>query len=135
MSRNHRSEMVSCKQCGKQFINEFTLKSHVKNCQPGFSFQCGECPATFSKKTSVRAHMKNVHSGVVFVCRYCPSTFSLKRNLERHIKMLHKSLLDLVDNCDEQFEHNGNDKKDKQESCCDKESEIQLNPYYECESL
>ena len=81
--------MFSCQECDKKFVQEATLKAHVKNCHVGILFQCSECPATFCKKTSVQGHMRLVHSGVVLVCEHCRETFSHNGNVRRHMRNVH----------------------------------------------
>jgi len=99
-----------CKDCGKSFSSESTLKRHLKahskvmicdRCGKGFStedflvhnkssrcskkqtvFKCKECKKIFSQKGTLNMHM-NTHTKP-FSCNECGKAFSLKRSLEQH---------------------------------------------------
>ena len=67
-------EPMSCSECGKVFVDESCLKSHIRHVHnpDQISFQCDKCDFKTTNKASLRGHIKSRHTAAVFTtCDIC----------------------------------------------------------------
>ena len=87
---------ITCKWelCGKQFLRNSSLYTHVKTIHEGIRFKCNVCKRDFSSKQMAVTHEFNVHGegeNTVRKCETCGEEFRYFSNLNRHIKKIHQS--------------------------------------------
>lgn len=76
-----------CHVCGKAFVLNESLSTHLKVHESRPSFSCDICGAKFKYENGVRLH-KKIHSNVKeFKCSICSREFLRKRTLEDHLKV------------------------------------------------
>lgn len=79
-----------CHVCGKAFVLNESLSTHLKVHESRPSFSCDICGAKFKYENGVRLHQK-IHSNVKeFKCSICSREFLRKRTLEDHLKVHEK---------------------------------------------
>merc|ERR1712129_472129 len=81
---------LQCKHCGKPFLNNISLKKHLRNVHSpdrGVPIVCEVCSKEYNK-FNIKEHAK-IHSEVYkFECKVCDKKFS-KNNLLAHMKRAH----------------------------------------------
>ena len=66
-----------CEECGGNFMNMFTLRSHVKRVHRGIkNKECPHCPGKMFYNTSLlKRHLRSVHQmevdGKNYICEHC----------------------------------------------------------------
>ena len=76
---------VICPQCGKQYKNPQSLKSHIRHTHSTMSFTCPSCNKVFTKKISLMRHMRMHTENAQFSCEQCGKAFRTSWNLKIHM--------------------------------------------------
>lgn len=80
-----------CPQCGRSFLNERQMKSHVNSTHGARTFSCHLCSYASKRKSELNNHIKSRHSeDRPFRCNYCEYSCKLRGNLHKHIRLVHK---------------------------------------------
>eukprot|EP00088_Acartia_fossae_P034670 TRINITY_DN35599_c0_g1_i1.p1 TRINITY_DN35599_c0_g1~~TRINITY_DN35599_c0_g1_i1.p1 ORF type:complete len:421 (-),score=82.54 TRINITY_DN35599_c0_g1_i1:120-1382(-) len=75
--QHKNDEIMSCKDCDKQFVGCATLKKHMKIHS---AFKCDQCNKSFPSKVKLKSHKCQDYS-----CKNCDKKFSLKKSWENHV--------------------------------------------------
>ena len=78
----------SCTACGKEFIREELLKSHIEIHHLGYRL-CPYCNKQFSLNYDIKKHIENVHSSTRFECNYCDENFPSLFWFNCHLEKVH----------------------------------------------
>ena len=100
MISDHKDLTVECKECGKRFTRNSSMKRHTKTAHkpenPEESrIDCKNCGMNFSVESLAR-HMQNVHNEtktsqeVMVECKKCGKRFSSSESMKRHRKRAHE---------------------------------------------
>ena len=90
LERNEKRKSGSfvCDTCGRTFINESLLSSHIKNLHKDIA--CDHCEEHFQVKTEYHNHLRDQHAVSPVSCHLCAyKTYdegSLKKHLKTHLK-------------------------------------------------
>ena len=106
-----RDQIYTCEHCGKEYTNNFHLKTHIKQKHEEHSFddssdaikkeQCNQCGKLFFKKY-LEKHIRTVHEGKrdqVHKCEHCGKEYVHNLRLRIHIKRDHDNIRD--EECDQ----------------------------------
>ena len=61
----------SCKECGKQMINQSNLNAHIRSIHEGIKYPCGQCQYEATTKGDLARHRRAVHEGIKYPCGQC----------------------------------------------------------------
>ena len=75
--QHKNDEILSCKECDKQFVGCVALKKHMKIHS---AFKCDQCNKSFSSKVKLKSHKCQEYS-----CKNCEKKFLLKKSWENHV--------------------------------------------------
>ncbi|XP_795405.4 uncharacterized protein LOC590715 [Strongylocentrotus purpuratus] len=79
-----KTELFSCKLCGKDFVHEELLEEHKKIHTGAFPFPCSMCEKAFKQANQLKKH-ERVHTGdKPYMCQYCNKRFYSSSNKRRH---------------------------------------------------
>ncbi|CAG0886600.1 unnamed protein product [Cyprideis torosa] len=128
--QTHSTVKVKCDQCGREYKNERSLKTHIKDAHPvedslllcqtcgkGFrkkfrlkqhqlrheepKHQCPNCPKKFFTEKQVQSHLKIHLRSPRYYCKDCPKAFVTKKRLRDHVGSDHPHS---CPKCPERFE-------------------------------
>ena len=74
----------SCDVCGKMFLNELALESHIVTHSKD-DFFCRICNKSFDRRSAYETHQRIHTMERPFQCSVCLRAFSLRTNLRRHM--------------------------------------------------
>ena len=78
----------------KNFIRKEILKDHIASAHEGKKFCCEKCGKVFIYNDYLKTHIRNVHEEhKKYQCDECGETFSTPANLRRHMKTSHKNVI------------------------------------------
>ena len=78
----------SCGQCGKDFVTQQVLKTHIESVHEGIMYDCNQCDYQATEKSSLRRHI-NRHNGNEYKCQLCEFKTRRKGYFNTHIKSMH----------------------------------------------
>nr|XP_054751763.1 uncharacterized protein LOC129257463 [Lytechinus pictus] len=79
-----KTDLFSCKLCGKDFVHEELLEEHKKIHTGEFPFPCSMCDKAFKVANQLKKH-ERVHTGEKpYMCQYCNKRFYSSSNKKRH---------------------------------------------------
>ena len=90
---NFDNKPFSCKYCGKNFVNSFTLERHTQNIHEFKTkqYSCEKCDFSFAQKCNLKKHVNSVHSKIKpFKCTQCVRACISKIDLNIHISTVHE---------------------------------------------
>lgn len=88
----YASGSFHCKFCGKSYMEERTLRDHVKFRHKREGFICTICNHLSRNKRDLSAHVDGMHGTPKHLCTICGSKFSQKSGLGTHTKAVHDKL-------------------------------------------
>lgn len=85
------TEIISCKECGKEFKNKKNLYSHSQIHKKKEKVMCEACAREFNSQFDLDSHIEATHRRVVkkdcvFRCTHCQETFESHLDLLVHVK-------------------------------------------------
>ncbi|MCL4115317.1 UNVERIFIED_CONTAM: hypothetical protein GTU68_018351 [Idotea baltica] len=110
MQRGKEKTLWSCGQCGKEFKNCKTLKSHeLKEHGEVRMYPCPHCIHSFPKLLLLDHHIRNVHKGEKqFECKLCGHKFFRLYDLKTHLNIHFNIKSHVCHYCGRQFSHSSN---------------------------
>lgn len=83
---NHSNTNVRaiCEECGKDLVNEYSLKEHLLTHRNEFPLQCPHCPKRFKHAASLNLHI-DTHGSNTYKCTVCGRELGTKVTLRRHM--------------------------------------------------
>ncbi|XP_065206125.1 zinc finger protein 91-like isoform X3 [Planococcus citri] len=92
MMKHTNPDSVKCKDCGKVFAYESTLRNHIKVCHTDEKpFKCTLCLSSFKRADYLRSHMGYKHPDVklddLFKCEHCDTVYKTEKYYLIHMKM------------------------------------------------
>lgn len=90
MNQHFDPEAVKCKECGKEFAYNSTLKSHMRVCHTSERpFECDLCPSSFKRADYLRSHIRYKHQDNmegIFKCNICDNIYKTEKYYAAHMK-------------------------------------------------
>ena len=91
-----KSKVVGCSQCGKQIVDKYVLKNHIKKIHNGITSTCPICHKEFK---ALYSHLRFTHDKIKnYEFSYCKKKFLGHRPLTKHVQSVH---LEEKTNCPE----------------------------------
>ena len=84
---------LDCPECDKNFVNQHSLRDHIRYKHIGIKFDCHLCDYKATKKFSLKFHIQSMHFGIMFPCNYCSYKNAKKPRLNLHILKKHGNIL------------------------------------------
>ena len=75
-----------CETCGKGFLSNAALASHIRMHTGEKPFMCSQCGAFFADKPSMLTHIRKHTGERPFLCTQCGKDFIYRQSLSRHMK-------------------------------------------------
>lgn len=99
------TEIISCKECGKEFKSKKNLYSHSQIHKKKEKMMCEACAKEFSSQFDLDSHIAATHRRVVkkdcvFRCTYCQERFDSHLDLLVHVKQHNKEKKDAPRLCE-----------------------------------
>lgn len=80
---------VTCKECGKMYANEKSLRQHMHHHRDA-QFECSYCEKRFVKNDILRKHVNDLHEqNRAMPCKECNEIFYKRSDYRRHLKHVH----------------------------------------------
>ncbi|XP_029634692.1 transcriptional repressor CTCF [Octopus sinensis] len=108
---------LCCRKCGKNFLDRYSYKLHMKSHEGEKCFKCNRCDYAALSQRHLDNHLLT-HSGEKpFECNECDQSFRQKQLLKRHKNLYHtpnytpprpKEKTHECSECDKSFAHKGN---------------------------
>ncbi|KAM4524947.1 uncharacterized protein PAE49_001055 isoform 2-T2 [Odontesthes bonariensis] len=100
---NSAEKSFSCSECGKQFVDERSLTSHMRVHKRERPFACDVCGKRVRERRTLLSHMR-VHTGEKpFGCDFCAKRFNQVSNLKAHIRVHTMEKTHTCDDCGKKF--------------------------------
>ena len=102
---NESTVTYSCQFCGVQFVNEKTLKLHLKKFHANTGgFQCALCQKRFRTECELKGHMQDhTDKKRKYVCDYCSKAWAKPSDLKKHIRVHTGDKPFQCQDCDKKF--------------------------------
>ena len=81
-----------CNFCDKSYMEERTLRDHVKFRHNREGFICTICNHLSRNKRDLRCHVDGIHGTPKYLCNVCGSKFTQKTGLRTHTQAVHEKL-------------------------------------------
>ena len=78
------SESLNCPQCGKKFLSQSKLTTHVRVHTGEKPFICSQCDYKCSASGDLKRHERTHTGDKPFRCSYCVKSFTSAQYLRRH---------------------------------------------------
>lgn len=93
--KTHKSDELSCNNCGKHFLDQVKLRKHEKIHTGQGEHECEVCQKRFNTSSSLILH-RNIHLPVLpFKCDVCDKQFAQKGNFQTHVKKYHQGVSEI----------------------------------------
>ena len=87
MVAEHSAQMpYNCEHCKKPFMEQQTLKRHLRMHDPQGAHQCPHCDKAIVDKANFQRHLLTHSTEKPYQCDTCEKSFAIKSQLKRHVQ-------------------------------------------------
>lgn len=85
-----KDKPFKCKECGKGFLSERTLKTHTNMHLGVYPYHCQFCNKGFPNQDNLKGHLASHTNIKEFKCGHCGQEFTYRTSLNHHIAKAHR---------------------------------------------
>ena len=99
---NTGSNCSQCPDCGKDFLDKYTMTRHYKTIHQTKRYSCDQCDYKSSRNDHLNEHIKTKHEGKRYPCSQCDYQATQTTRLKQHVQSVHEGKRYLCSQCDYQ---------------------------------